>query len=139
MGEKGSGDQTWANVNTYFTELYQSQTQYSKSLAKRKRFHENTSNITEKENEKEENDATVMFAMIQEHHQDQLNAMRESNTMSMKTAYTEMAEMANHMQFMMAAMPDKPGCVQTEPKMCSNCKRVVYHKPDKFLELKANK
>ena len=70
--------------------------------------------------------------------------------------------MAKNMQIMMTAMPgmsktaeedykkndtwtkgvkqwDKPGYVKRVPKMCPNCKQVVYHKPDKCLELEANK
>ena len=103
-----------------------------------------------------------MFAMMQEQHQEQLNAMREINAVAMKTANTEMAEMAKNMQIMMAAMLgmskrieennkktdtrtkgvktwDKPGYVKRDPKMCPNFKRVVYHKPDKCLKLEANK
>ena len=80
----------------------------------------------------------------------------------MKTANTVMAEMAKNMQIMMAAMQgmsktededdkntdirtkgvkpwDKPGCNKRDSKMCPNCKRVVYHKPDKCLKLEANK
>ena len=49
---KEAVDQTWANVKTHFTELYQSHTQYSKFLAKRTRFHESASNVKEKENGK---------------------------------------------------------------------------------------
>ena len=74
--KKEAADQTWANVKTYFTELYQSHTQYIKSLDKRTRFHESASNVKDKENEKEENDATIMLAMIQEQHQEQLNDMQ---------------------------------------------------------------
>ena len=78
-------------MKTYFTELYQSHTQYSKSLAKRTRFHERASNVKGKDNEKEENYATVMFAMMQEQHQEQLNAMQESNAVAMKTENTAMS------------------------------------------------
>ena len=46
----------------------------------------------------------MMFAMMQEQHQEQLNAMRESNAEAMKTANTAMAEMAKNMQIMIAAM-----------------------------------
>ena len=63
------------NVKIYFTELYQSHTQYSKLLEKRSRFHESASNVKERENAKEEIEAAMMFAMIQEQHQEQLNAM----------------------------------------------------------------
>ena len=80
----------------------------------------------------------------------------------MEKANTAMEEMAKNMQITMAAMPgmsktveeddkktdtqtkgvkpwDNPGYVKRDPKMCPNCKRVVYHKPDKYLELEANK
>ena len=62
--KKEAADQIWENVKTYFTELYQSHTQYRNSLAKRTRFHESASNVKEKENEEEENDATMMFTMM---------------------------------------------------------------------------
>ena len=104
----------------------------------------------------------MMFAMMQEKHQEQLNAMRESNAEATMMANTAMAEMAKNMQIMMAAMPGmskteveddkkndtrtkgvkpwyKPGYVKREPKMCQNCKRVVYHKPEKCLELETKK
>ena len=47
----------------------------------------------------------MMFAMMQEQHQEQLNAMRESNAAAMKMADTAMAEIAKNMQIMMDAMP----------------------------------
>ena len=159
--KKEAADQTWTNVKTYFMELYQSHTQYRKLLAKRSRFHESVSSVKERE-KKEENDATMMFAMIQEQHQEQLNAMREINAETMKTANTAMREMAKNMQTMMAEMPgmsktevegdkkndtrtkgvkpwDNPGYVKRDPKMCPNCKRLVYHKPEGCLELEVNK
>ena len=71
---------------------------------KRTRFHERASNVKEKGNEKEENDATMMFEMMQEQHQEQLNAIQESNAVAMKTANTAMSEMAKNMQIMMASM-----------------------------------
>ena len=67
-------------------------------LAKRIRFHEIASKVKEKENVKEENNATMMFVMMQEQHQEQLNVMLESNTAAMKAANTAMAEMAKNMQ-----------------------------------------
>ena len=102
--KKEEADQTWTNVKTYFTEIYQNHTQYRKALEKRSRFHESASNIKERENKKEENNAMMMFEMIKEKHQEQLNAMRESNAEAMKTVNTAMAEMAKNMQIMMAAM-----------------------------------
>ena len=89
--KKEAANKTWTNLKTYVTKLYQSHTQYRKPLAKRTRFHESASNIKEKENEKEENDAMMMFAMIKEQHQEQMNTMQESNSSAMKTANTVMA------------------------------------------------
>ena len=160
--KKGAADQTWENVKIYFTELYQSQTQYIKLLAKRSRFHESASNFKVRENTKEESEATMMFAMMQEQHQEQLNAMRENNEESTKTANAAMAEMTKNMQIMMATMPgmnkleaknniktdiwtkevkpwNKAVYVKRDHKMCPSCKRVVYHKPKRCLELKINK
>ena len=59
--------------------------------------------MSKKKKKKEENDATIMFAMMQEKHQEQLNATRKRNAEAMKTANTAMAEMAKNMQIMMAA------------------------------------
>ena len=47
----------------------------------------------------------MMFAMMQEQHQEQLNAMLKINAEVMKTVNTAMAEMANNMQIMMAEIP----------------------------------
>ena len=46
--KKPAAHQTWVNVKSYFAELYQSHTQYSKLLAKRTRFHKSANNIKEK-------------------------------------------------------------------------------------------
>ena len=95
--KKEAVDQTWANVKIYFTELYQSHTQYSRLLAKGSRFHESASNVKERENTKKESKATMMYAMMQEQHQEQMNEMRESNADAMKTANAVMEEMAKNM------------------------------------------
>ena len=51
-GKKEAASQTWENVKIYFTELYQTHKQYSKSLANWSRFHESASNVKERENKK---------------------------------------------------------------------------------------
>ena len=88
--------------------------------------------------------------------------MQEINAEAMKTSNVAMAEMAKNMQIMMATLPgmsktevenyrknntttkgvkpwDKPGCVKRAQNMCPNCKRVVYHKPERCLESEINK
>ena len=88
--------------------------------------------------------------------------MRESNAEAMKSANAAISEMAKNMQIMMTIMPGmsktevennkknntrtkevkrwyKPGYVKRDQKMCPNCKRVVYHKPERCLELELNK
>ena len=85
----------------------------------------------------------MMFAMMQDQHQEQLNDMQESNSSAIKTANTAMVEMAKNMQIMMAAIPgmsktteeddknndtwtkgvkpwDNPGYIKRDPKMCPN-------------------
>ena len=90
----------------------------------------------------------MMFTMMQEQHQEQLNAIRESNAEATKTLNAAMAEMAKNMQIVMATMPgmnkpevkndiktdtrtkevklwNNPGYVKRDQKMLPNCKRVV--------------
>ena len=103
-----------------------------------------------------------MFVMMQEQHQEQLNAMRESNSEAMKTVNAAMAEMANNMKIVTATMTgmnkldvendknnntrkkevkpwNNPGYIKWDQKMCPNLKRVVYHKPERCLDLETNK
>ena len=47
----------------------------------------------------------MVFAMMQEQYQEQLNAVRESNAEAIETANTAMAEMAKNMKIVMATMP----------------------------------
>ena len=104
----------------------------------------------------------MIFAMVQEQHQEQLNAMQESNAQAMKTQNAAMAEMANSIQIMMSIMPginkqevkndiktdtqtkkvkpwNKPGYVKRDQKMCPNLKSLVYQNPEICLKLETNK
>ena len=76
--KRTTANQTWTLAQEYFTELYNDNKQYSKATAD-KRNRESTNNITNKttEEEKELNDAAMMFTMMKETHKEQLNEMRE--------------------------------------------------------------
>ena len=83
--KKDGGDQTWAAVQTYFGGLYHDHKQYSKATAKRARMSKGMNNIEEnaKEQAAEKDDASMMFAMMQEQHSEQMNIMREQNEAAM--------------------------------------------------------
>ena len=113
--KKDDEEQTWAAVQTYFGGLYHDHKQYAKATAKRARMSEGMNNIEEKAKEEqaaEKDDASMMFAMMQEQHTEQMNIMREQNEAAMAQnkaalamAQTQMEKMAT----MMAAMSGKGG------------------------------
>ena len=78
MVKEGHRQKNMAGVNIYFGRLYQDRTQFSRSKAGKRAKFDNTNNIKEEavEIEKEENYVTMMFAVIHQQHQDQLNQMK---------------------------------------------------------------
>ena len=169
---KDAALKTWANVQSFFGKLYHDHKQFSKATAKKAQFADHVNNVNEKrEAAAEADDATMMLAIMQEQHQEQLNAMRESNKAAMEMATAAMAQMTKQMSTICAANAvrettadeDKenvpPGFAalkrkekrqqqrgqkaippgEKQPKLCPNCKRVVYHKPECCLELEENK
>ena len=45
MENKEEADKTWVNLKTYFTNLYQSQEQFSKATAKNSMYHEEMNHV----------------------------------------------------------------------------------------------
>ena len=109
--KKDGDDQTWAAVQTYFGGLYHDHKQYSKATAKRARMSEGMNNIEEaaKEQAAEKDDASMMFAMMQEQHSEQMNIMRVQNEAAMaqnKAALAMAQTQMEKMAMLMAAMSD---------------------------------
>ena len=86
--KKATSDKTWANVKTYFVELYQYRTQFSHSTAGNRAKFDHANNIKEETAgiEKEENDATTMFTMMKQQYQEHINQMKERNKQALKMA-----------------------------------------------------
>ncbi len=94
-------DQTWTNLQTYFTEKWLERRQYLAAMAKQSRFKEAALAAQEQAAELEEGKTQVMmFALLQEQHQLQLEAMAVANKATMKA-------MMEHMNALVAAQGGK--------------------------------
>ena len=77
-------DQTWPNLQTYFTEKWLEQKQYSVMMAKQSRFKKAALLARETAATKEEGETQAMlFAMLQEQHEKQMATMAASNKANM--------------------------------------------------------
>ena len=140
-------DQTWTNLQAYFTEKWFERKQYSTTTAKQSRFKEAALAAQEKEAAKAEGETQAMlFAMLQEQHDKQIASMEATNKANMDA-------MMERMNALVAAGYKKenvvpPGKTPTGggPKRprakkhhCPNCKKMVIHKATDCYELKTNK
>ena len=139
-------------------------------MARHSNFRESAAIVQEKrqrfaeveEEKKEGEDATVIFAMMQESHSEQMNQMKESNQMTMKMAQDQMKMMQEQQQAMNKQMADFMRTMQNfggeQPKgrrgrgrngrgindngrmttYCKNCKLDGYHDPNNCYKLEAN-
>jgi hypothetical protein len=79
-----AGDQTWTNLQTYFTEKWLKRRQYLAATAKQSRFKEAALAAQEQAAAMEEGETQAMlFALLQEQHQLQLEAMAVGNKANM--------------------------------------------------------
>jgi hypothetical protein len=80
-----AADQTWANLQAYFTEKWLERRQYSAAMAKQLRFKEAALAAQEQAAATEEGETqAMMFALLQEQHQSQLEAMVAANKATME-------------------------------------------------------
>jgi hypothetical protein len=144
---KPTADQTWTNLQTYFTEKWLERKQYSATTAKQSRFREAALAAQEKEAAEAEGETQAMlFAMLQEQHEKHIATMEATNKANMDA-------MMERMNALVAAGSNKenvvpPGTVpagggpkRPRPKKhhCPNCKKMVIHKATDCYELEANK
>jgi hypothetical protein len=151
-------DQTWPNLQTYFTKKWLERKQYSATTAKQSRFKEAALLAWETAAAEGEGETQAMlFTMLQEQHDKQMAAMAASNKANMDA-------MMEWMNVLVAAgggrrsndkentplagnttpagsgaggnKTKKPKCKR---KLCPNCKMFVYHALDKCYKLEANK
>ena len=144
---KSTADQTWPNLQTYFTDKWLERKQYSATTAKQSQFKEAALAAQEKETAATEGETQAMlFAMLQEQHSKQIASMEATNKANMEA-------MMERMNALVAAGYKKgnvvpPGTTPTGdgPKRsrakkhhCPNCKKMVIHKTKDCYELEANK
>ena len=142
-------DQTWPNLQVYFTEKWLERKQYSTTTAKQSRFKEAALAAQEKEAAEAEGETQAMlFAMLQEQHDKQIAAMEATNKANMDAMI-----MMERMNALVAAGNNKenvvpPGTMPTGggPKRprakkphCPNCKKMVIHEATDCYKLEANK
>jgi hypothetical protein len=150
-------DQTWVNLQTYFTEKCLERRQYSSATAKQLQFKEAALVAQEQAAATEEGEMqAMMFALLQEQHQSQLKAMAAANKAAMEAMMERMnalvtaqggrkhdpaADKENEPPLTNRGKEDdiKKGHTRRNKALCPHCKAFVYHKPEKCLELEANK
>ncbi len=145
---KTPAQQTWQNLQDYFTEKWLEQRQYSQATAKQLRFKDAALAAQElAAAEKEGKTTSMMFALLQEQHNSQLKAMASANKQAMDM-------MLEHMNALIAGQgkaADKPtasvptsntgqapNAANRKNKVCTNCRKLIFHKPQACYELEFN-
>jgi hypothetical protein len=154
---KPTVDQTWVNLQAYFTEKWLERRQYSAATAKQSRFKEAALAAQEQVAATEEGETqAMMFALLQEQHQAQLEAMAAANKAAMEAMMERMnalvtaqggrkhgptADKGNERPQTYRGKEDDNTKRPTRRKqaLCPHCKAFGYHKPENCLELEANK
>ena len=154
---KPTVDQTWVNLQAYFTEKWLERRQYSAATAKQSRFKEAALAAQEQVAATEEGETqAMMFALLQEQHQAQLEAMAAANKAAMEAMMERMnalvtaqggrkhgptADKGNERPKTNRGKEDdnKKGPTRRKQALCPHCKAFGYHKPENCLELEANK
>ncbi len=149
---KTAAQQTWQALQDYFTEKWLERLQYSQATAKHSRFKDAALAVHETAAAEEEGEASaMMFALLQEQHWAQLNAMASANQRAMDMMFERM----NAMVVGKGPGPDKentpPGGKNVNPgadndtgtkkckkKKCPHCGKTVFHKATECYELEAN-
>ena len=149
--------QTWAALQTFFTEKWLERKQYSATTAKQSRFKEAALLAQETAAAEEEGETqALLFSMLQEQHDKQMATMAAANKANMDAMLEKMnalvAASGGRRQYDTNKENTPPagtpsvgggGDVQKKPKrkktLCPNCKSFVYHSHDKCYELETNK
>ncbi len=140
--------QTWQNLQDYFMEKWLEQRQYSQDTAKHLQFKDAALAAQELAAAEEEGKTTMMmFALLQDQHKAQLKATAAAN----KQAMDAMLECMNALTVGQGKAADKftatipnSNTGQTfnttnrKKKVCTNCGKLIFHKPQTCYELESN-
>ena len=140
-------DQTWPNLQVYFTEKWLERKQYSTTTAKQSRFKEAALAAQEKEAAEAEGETQAMlFAMLQEQHDKQIASMEATNKANMDAMMERMNALVasgynKENVIPPGATPAGGGTKRPRAKKhhCPNCKKMVIHKATDCYELETNK
>jgi hypothetical protein len=148
MGEQNPRAATWQNLQDYFTEKFLVQKQYLQATAKQLWFKDAALVAQELAAAEVEGKITaMMFALLQEQHKAQLEAMVAANKQTMDA-------MLEHMNALItgqgkaadkptARVPtsnpgNAPNTANCKNKVCTNCRKLIFHKPQTCYELESN-
>jgi hypothetical protein len=126
---KTAAQQTWQNLQDYFTEKLLEQRQYSQATARPSHFKDPALAAQELAAAEEEGKSTVMmFTLLQEQHKAQLKSMVAANQQAMDTMF----------ECMNALTGCAPSITNHNKKRCTNCSKLVFHKPETCYKIKTN-
>jgi len=145
---KTTAQQTWQALQDYFTEKWLERRQYSQATAKQSRFKDAALAAQEIAAAEEEGEASaMMFALLQEQHQAQLDAMATANQKAMDAMFERMNAIVSgstkgqdkeNTPPAGNANPRNNGGTKRNKKKCPHCGKMVFHKPADCYELEAN-
>ena len=144
-------DQTWTNLQTYFMEKWLERHQYLAATAKQLRFKEAALAVQEQAAATKEGEMqALMFALLQEQHQLQLESMVAANKATMEAMMERinalvaahggrkpLADIENIPPLKNSSKENgkvtKAKGIRCKMTLCPHCKALVYHKPEKCM------
>ncbi len=137
---KTAAQQTWQNLQDYFTEKWLEQRQYLQATTKHLCFKDAALAAQELASAEEEGKTTTaMFTLLQAQHKAQLESIAAANKQAMDAMFEHMnALIAGHGKAadkVTASMPSSnKGCTLSttnhNKKRCTNCRKLVFCNPE---------
>jgi hypothetical protein len=146
---KPAEQQTWQLLQDYFTEKWLERRQYLQATAKHSQFKGAALAAQEQAAAEDEGRAmAMMFALLQEQHKNQMEAMATASQKAMDAMMERMNALISLGYGKLAYKENTPpatgnashGTAGTKrnKKKCLHCGKHVFHKPADFYELEAN-
>ncbi len=145
---KPATNQTWQALQDYFTEKWLECHQFLQAMAKHSRFKDAALATQEQVAAKEEGKVmAIMFALLQEQHKTQLEAMGMANQKAMEAMFKQINAIIGAQCKVVDKENTPPATGNTgkstggqrgTEKKCTHCGKYVFHKPSDCYELKAN-
>jgi hypothetical protein len=147
---KTAAQQTWQALQDYFTEKWLERRQYSQATAKQSRFKDAALAAQETAAEEEGEASAMMFALLQEQHRAQLDAMASANQKAMDVMFERMNAIVAGKGMGLDKENTPPGgnanpgsdndtgTTKRKKKKCPHCGKNLFHKAVECYELEAN-